>query len=689
MKNILTYIVAGAFSSALLSGCGIRFFRIRALSASTDSVSTMKGYSLLRILDSHPNAGGSTGNVTKVGNTLYGLANLGGSYGDGAVFSIPVAGGVPTTLYSFKRTATDGAFPQGSFTLSADAKTLYGVTVQGGPSDMGTVFSFPVAGGSPTMLYGFSGGADAAYPNGDLIHIGGTLYGMTDSGGTFGFGTVYSLPDTGGPLTILHHFSQVGTDGGNAPGALVAVGSTLFGMTYSGGSTSSGTIFSIGTDGSGFNSLYSFTGVGADGANPAGNLILSSDGSTLYGMTSAGGTDGVGTIFSYPVAGGTPTILYSFTGGVGDGSYPNGSLTFSADESLLYGLTSSGGPSGGGFAFSLPVAGGSPSTLYAFTGVGSDGSSPTNSLLLSGTSLYGTTSGLGTYNHGTVFSVPTAGGSSTTLAAFNGNGAEGSGPDGDLIASGNMLYGTTRSGGLNNLGTVFSIPIGGGPTTTLYSFTGGASDGDSPSASLTVSADGTALYGTTAGGGPVGVGTIFSVPVSGGPSTILHGFTGAGSDGGKPYGTLTLSPDGMMLYGTANIGGASGDGIIFSLPTTGASFTTLYEFTGVGSDGNTPNGALLISNGLLYGTTQSGGTSAVGNIFSIPISGGVPTTLYSFTGIGADGESPGPNLLLSPDGTTFYGLTGGGGAAGLGVEWRRRFTVSPASVTTARVLTEV
>src|ERR1019366_6489586 len=92
-----------------------------------------------------------------------------------------------------------------------------------------------------------------------------------------------------------------------------------------------------------YSMLHSFTGGSSDGSGPLGNLIFSRDGTTLYGMTEMGGTKGHGVIFSEPVGGGAPTILHSFTGGSLDGSEPFGSLILSGDGTTLYGMTMLGG----------------------------------------------------------------------------------------------------------------------------------------------------------------------------------------------------------------------------------------------------------------------------------------------------------------------------------------------------------
>jgi uncharacterized repeat protein (TIGR03803 family) len=155
-----------------------------------------------------------------------------------------------------------------------------------------------------------------------------------------------------------------------------------------------------------------------------------------------------------------------------------------------------------GAVFSEPITGGTPTLLASLDGT--DGSSPTAGLILSGNTLYGTAieGGVGSEdgiaNNGTVFSVPSGGGTPTVLTNFNF--VDGSGPEAALTLSGSTLYGTTYSGGYG-YGEVFSLPLSGGTPTVLTSFNGtvNALGGINPSSGLIIS--GNKLYGT-AGGGP-------------------------------------------------------------------------------------------------------------------------------------------------------------------------------------------
>ena len=143
---------------------------------------------------------------------------------------------------------------------------------------------------------------------------------MTLEGGTAGLGTIFKMNADGTGFAVIHSFSAASGDGWQPAGSLTLVGSTLFGMTRFGGA-GAGSIFRINTDGTGYSQVYSFAGSPGDGANPLGTLLLA--GSTLYGTTPNGGADGLGTIFDIQADGSGYDLLYSFTGGSGDGANPN------------------------------------------------------------------------------------------------------------------------------------------------------------------------------------------------------------------------------------------------------------------------------------------------------------------------------------------------------------------------------
>jgi uncharacterized repeat protein (TIGR03803 family) len=374
-----------------------------------------------------------------------------------------------------------------------------------------------------------------------------------------------------------------------------------------------------------YNVLYNFD-LGSD-LTPyrPDSLILSSDGNYLYGM----GCDLP--LFSEPVTGGSATILYSFIQGASYGLCPYGAPVQS--RNTLYGVTCNGGDTsfyggGGGIIFSEPVTGGTPAVLYTFNM--SSGYQPFGSLVLSGSTLYGMTSTGGSNTYcGTIFSEPITGGPPSVLYNFDWNGGNGFAPNGSLILSGSTLYGMACYGGSYGNGVIFSEPITGGTPTRLGNFNG--TNGTNPLASLVLS--GGTLYGTTPEGGSgytgpnTGYGTIFSESVNGGDPKVLFNFDG--THGEYPYGSLIVS--GHMLYGMTRYGGQFEAGTIFSYDLSTDTLTLLHSFNV--DDGLGPEGDLVLSNKTLYGVAGWGGDFDNGVIFSMAIPEPATLSLLALGGL--------------------------------------------------------
>jgi uncharacterized repeat protein (TIGR03803 family) len=247
----------------------------------------------------------------------------------------------------------------------------------------------------------------------------------------------------------------------------------------------------------------------------------------------------------------------------------------------------------------------------------------------------------------------------TLLYAFTG-GTDGRDPIAGLImdAQGN-LYGAAAEGGnpacLHGCGTIFKLDTTG-KETVLYSFTGG--DGNYPATRLVRDAQGN-LYGTTEIGAASGYGTVFKLDPFGN-ETILHSFAGGG-DGDFP--SDLIMDDQANLYGTTELGGdptcngGSGCGTVFEVDNTGRE-TVLYSFTQAGGDGQRPLAGLVRNaQGDLYGTTALGGASNAGTIFRVDATG-KETVLHSFNVI--DGYLPMSSLVRDAQGN-LYGATYSGG----------------------------
>jgi uncharacterized repeat protein (TIGR03803 family) len=310
-------------------------------------------------------------------------------------------------------------------------------------------------------------------------------------------------------------------------GALVqGSGGNFFGTTYDGGLSGNGTIFRLSPAGT-RTTLVDFTRNGAShkGANPTAGLILATNGN-FYGMTSEGGVRDIGTIFKM-TSGSTLTTLVEFgnyatyiegndvRGGPIPGANPQGAL-IQASDGNFYGTTQFGGSAKIGTVFKMTPAG-AFSVLASLT----DADTQFNHLsfspsgLVQGTdgNFYGTTKERGSNARGTVFKVTPAG-VVTVLVNFTGNGAsnKGSYPVAGLVqaADGNF-YGTTPSGGTLGFGTVFKMTPAGALTTVVnFSYNGTTQKGAFPQAALAKGSDGN-LYGTTLGGGKIGLGTVFRI----------------------------------------------------------------------------------------------------------------------------------------------------------------------------------
>jgi uncharacterized repeat protein (TIGR03803 family) len=392
-------------------------------------------------------------------------------------------------------------------------------------------------------------------------------------------------------------------DGANAYGEILAGPNGVYYGTTSGGGdigciagggwfTGCGTVYMLARGPNGWIEKTILTFHGINGAVATGNLVTDAQGD-LYGTTVEGGNMicpyGCGTVYelSPPAPGGqwTQTVLYSFQGGHlqggVDGWQPRAGL-YMDGAGNLFGTTALGGPngcwsgSGCGIVFELtPSANGTwgKSTIYSFQG-GNDGAEPYGRLIARGSVLYGTTSGglNDTDGKSTAFSLTNAGGwRKTVLHIFTGGANDGDHPTAGLYMDvhGN-LFGTTYGGGASNHGIVFELSPAGVTwgETIVHSFDA-PGDGSIPVASLTPGLNGV-LYGTTVAGGQYGLGTVFTLALSAGHWTenILHSF-GAPSDAAEPFTGVTVLPNGSVL-GTSLFGGYSqlcsgGCGTIYEL----------------------------------------------------------------------------------------------------------------------------
>lgn len=389
------------------------------------------------------------------------------------------------------------------------------------------------------VLYRFTGGADGYYPtSGVVFDRAGNLYGGVSYGGNYtsscdyegrqtGCGLIYKMSHHGSGWTFNLLASFNGANGYN-PAQLITVApdGSLYGTTLAGGAgdcnssgPGCGAVFRLQPPATFCASVscpwtvtdpHLFVGPPKDGSFPNGGSLARDSSGNLYGTTEFGGLYGAGIVYELsPTSNGwTMSVLYNFSGGLGDGANPPSGVVFDTAGNL-YGVTFEGGAEDSGTVYQLAhtESGWTEHVLYSFTGQ-TDGGDPWGQ---------------------------------------------------PVIDSSGNLYGTTRSFGFNSGGTVWELSPENGNWnfSVLYGLTGGSFGG--PIEALLMDGAGN-LYGAAVNDGAHQYGSVFKLsPSNGGWNyTDLYDFTG-GSDGGLPYSGVSMDSAGN-LFGITDVGGSSGQG---------------------------------------------------------------------------------------------------------------------------------
>ena len=297
---------------------------------------------------------------------LYGSnAQPGGPYGGGTVFKLTPQVGpcrdvacywMVNDVHDFNPLVGDGYNLYGDLTFDQQGN-IYGTTQFGGTYDWGTAYELTPSGNGYTesILYSFSGyvGVDGGYPFAGLVRdTKGDLFGTTIFGGEDTNGTVFEItyvPGVGWTEKVLHYFQDANDGESPRAGLILDSVGNLYGTTPGGGIGGGGTVFELSPSGDAwtFKVLYSFSGCGSPGT-------LSIDGTgNLYGTAACAGIYGYGSIFklSNTPNGWVYTSLYDFTG-FDDGRSPQGIVSIDTDGTL-YGATQGGGDHGYGVVWMI------------------------------------------------------------------------------------------------------------------------------------------------------------------------------------------------------------------------------------------------------------------------------------------------------------------------------------------------
>lgn len=450
--------------------------------------------------------------------------------------------------------------------------TGYGGVSGCGGNGCGTVFnlrppvntSADVLGNwTETVLYRFAGGGNGALPVGDLVFDrSGNIYGTTASGGSSQQGTVYELTPSNGNWneSILWNFAG-GSDGGQpAGGVIFNSAGNLYGTTQAGGAYGYGSVFQLSRTQSGWsqNTLYSFQNH-TDGANPEGALLFDPSGN-LYGTTASNGPGGGGTVFKLtPQLNGTwtLTVLYDLPGQAGGG--PQASLAMDAGGNL-YGTTYKDGAYRYGSVFRLLSSNGAwvYTDLHDFT-FGSDGAELVGNVILdANANLYGTAIAAGAYGYGVIFEITPLLITTTSLppgtvntpyhATLSATG--GQPPYTWTVIQGSLPHGLTLNA---SSGLISGTPTAAG----AFNFTVQVSDSESPPAAATAPLS-------------ITVQSVLSITTTSLPPGTVnspYSATLAATGGLPPYAWSIIRgslPNGLAL----NVGG----GVISGTPTVNGTF---------------------------------------------------------------------------------------------------------------------
>ena len=610
------------------------------------------GYAVLHVFDGL-SQGATPSCLIESSGMLFGATTVGGAYSNGVIFVMGKAGtgygvlaSLPTYMGTQVQAITEG--PGGY---------LYGTARSGGSYNAGTVFRISKSGTNLLLLKSFLGGTDGASPHAGLLAgIDGLLYGTVYSGGTANYGHVFRINPDGTGYTILHHFQGGIVDGRNSETALSEdANGILYGATLGGGTSQKGTVFRLYKDGSRYAILMNFTGDVRFGGMPRQRVIAAPNG-VLYGSNTDGGFGGFGLLFKMYASGSAFTVLRDF--GAPGGAYPYTSGIVASDG-RIYGTTNFGGSKRYGVVYGMNRDGSGYTVLHQFLGTAAEGGYPySNVAEASDGMLYGTNIGIS--GVGVLYRMNKDGSSYSMVHSFSGL-ENGSTPLANVIeGSDGALYGTCNAGCSPGFGGIYRTNKDGTNFTFIHTFGGGTSDGAGPFSGLVEAEDGR-LYGTTPSGGASNLGTVFGVNKDGTGYRVLYHFAGI-TDGAAPSAGLCQGRDGF-LYGTTPAQTGYNDGTVYRLAVDGSGYAVIKTFMDPYT-GLSPSifDTLVEKDGVLYGCTSAGGSFNKGVVYMLNVDGTVYRVLVNFGLDLTDGWSP-SGLIMGSDGN-LYGTTYNGAGGG-------------------------
>jgi uncharacterized repeat protein (TIGR03803 family) len=626
----------------------------------------------------------SAGLVQATDGALYGTASYGGSSDYGTVFRLNSDGSGFTVLQNLDLSTTGGS-PYGSLVQGADG-ALYGTATEGGAHGYGTVFKLNTDGTGFTVLLDFDNATTGGKPFAGLLQAtDGALYGTAREGGSSGYGTVFKLDPDGTGFSVLKHFDNSTTGRNPYAGLIQGADGALYGTTEN-GSPSSGTVFKLNPDGTGFRVLKNLSD--ATGRIPGGALIQGTDGA-IYGTASDGGIFALGTVFKLNPDGTGFKVLKHFE--EGESCRPFSSLTQGPDG-VLYG-TAPHCVSGYGTVFKLNTDG-RGFAVRADLDDATTGGVPLAGLI-QGTdgALYGTASQGGSGGGGTVFRLATAGmglpatvpGAPEMGAATAGNGvvlvsfSSPTNNGGSLITGYTVACGAYVASGTSSPISLM-VPNGTTVSCTVRATNAvgpGAWSSPSNSVSPAVAPGAPTIGAATAGVGAVSV--TFTPPASDGGSAITFymAICGARSNAGASSPILVSGFEGGVPVtctvvatnhaGTGPPSESSNSATPSVAPSVPGVFQVLKAFEGRYLR-EVRAGLIQGADGALYGTALADGQNGYGGVFRLNPDG-TGFSVLKYMDNATTGGYPSASLIQGSDGA-LYGTAREGGSNDCGTVFR-------------------
>jgi uncharacterized repeat protein (TIGR03803 family) len=572
---------------------------------------------------------------------LYGVTSEGGNSNLGTIYQYDVNTQTQTVLYN--NTRTKGKNGVAALTEGGNGK-LYGVTTADGSSVGSIIYEVDPNTNIYTAKYNLTGGNNGLNLISKLVLYNNEFYGVAGGGPNlvtfnitqYGAGVIFKWNPITNVYTKLADFDQ--TLGGLPVGDIILYNNKMYGVTYYGGTSSNGTIYEFNPATNVITKQYDFASSSL--LNPGGGLYQM--GGNFYGITNNGGINNLGTIYEWNPSTTAFNIRYSFdvTGGnVSEGS-------FTEYNSNLYCLTSLGGALGLGTLLEFNPVSYTTNKLIDFGGL--NGGAPAGNILIYNNELYGATKLNGVNGFGTIFKYNTTSTLLTKLYDFTG--LNGSNPYSNLALYSNKFYATTYTGGTANGGVVYSFDPSNNAFLKIEDLDG--TDGAANVGSLNFYNG--KFYGIDSLGGEFSKGVIYEFEPQNATFTKLYSFDGT-TNGDRPNGELYLYNG--KFYGTTKAGGSNSIGILYEFDPTTNTFTKRIDFTT--SIGSRPVGGLAEFGGKLYGCANLGGTQGKGTIFEYNVSTNSAIVKVNLTTI--NGANPYTGMVLFSGNNKMYGVTENGG----------------------------